>query len=93
VIAALECGFLEVAHKLYHGVRAIHESDTYLAILDEGRQDQARKLIFRVGTRRFGVPDELIRNTLFAITDLEKLEAIFDRLLDVRSWLELLQLP
>lgn len=33
------------------------ESDTYLAIIDEGREKQAKADLLLVGTRRFGPPD------------------------------------
>ena len=35
----------------------MHESDTYLAIVDEGCEKQAKKVILRFGTRRFGSAD------------------------------------
>jgi hypothetical protein len=83
----------EVARHLFQGVRAMRESDTYLAILDEGRLEEAKKLIFRLGQRRFGPPSEGIHARLTAETDLDRLEFLGERLLDVSSWEELLAAP
>jgi len=82
-----------VARQLFHGVKAMHESDTYLAILDEGREDEARKLIFQLGEELIGPPDEATRTVLLAITDLGRLEAIHKRLIRLRDWQKALQLP
>jgi hypothetical protein len=82
-----------VARELFRGVRAMRESDTYLAILDEGAEKEARKLIFQLGEEHAGPPDEATRTALLAITDLERLEAILSRLVRLRSWQEALKLP
>ena len=42
------------------------------------------------GRKRFGEPDAPTAAALQAITDLDRLEALSDRLLDVASWQELL---
>jgi hypothetical protein len=80
-------------NQLFQGVRAMRESDTYLAILDEGRVEEARKIILRLGRKRFGPPDESSLAFLNALSDPEKLEALSERLLDVSSWQELLEAP
>jgi hypothetical protein len=71
----------------------MHESSTYQAILDEGRMEQAHKLLLRQGCKRFGEPDEPTRQSLLAITDFEHLDLLSERLLDVASWQELLAKP
>ncbi len=75
----------------------MRESVTYQAILDEGREegriDEVRKLIVRLGQKRLGAPGERITATLAALTDLEHLERLHERLTDVQSWEELLALP
>jgi hypothetical protein len=71
---------------MWLGVRGMKESTTYQAILAE----EARKLVLRQGTKRFGPPLESWRTTLEEITDLERLENLSERLLDVESWEELL---
>ena len=79
----------------------MHESDTYQAILDEGRQEGLAKGLVKgkqttlmlLGRKRFGEPDEAVRQALLAITDVERLDVLSERLLDVSSvstWQELL---
>jgi hypothetical protein len=83
------------AYRLFSGVRAMRESSTYQAILDEGRDEgrveEARSLIFRLGTRQFGEPGESVRTRLAAISDLAVLEELLEKLIQVRSWRKLLQ--
>jgi hypothetical protein len=75
------------------------ESDTYLAILEEGeargekkfRTDEARRILLRLGSRRFGAPDAATQAAVEAITFLERLEQMADRILEVESWQELLK--
>ena len=68
----------------------MRESVTYMAILDEGRVEEARKIILRQGRKLFGPPDESTTAALTAIEDLERLELLSEQLLDVKSWQELL---
>jgi hypothetical protein len=81
------------AKPLFQGVLAMRESDTYMAILDEGREDEAKRMLFLLGEDRFGSADESIRAQINAITNLEQLEALGRRLLKVSSWQELLERP
>jgi hypothetical protein len=80
----------EQALQLFQGVRAMRDSDTYLAILDEGAVEEVKKLLFRFGQKSLGAPGEAVRATLAAMTDLERLERFFEHLGDVKSWQELL---
>ncbi|MCS6861010.1 MAG: DUF4351 domain-containing protein [Abditibacteriales bacterium] len=70
------------------------ESVTYQAILEEGRTEgktrEARTILLLQGTKRFGPPSEETRAALEAITSVERLEYLAQRLLDVSSWEELL---
>lgn len=86
--------------------RAMRESSTYQAILDEGRVEgrvegraegvvegrveEARAILLRQGRKRFGVPDERVQRTLEGISSRERLEELSERLLDVATWDELL---
>ena len=47
--------------------------------------------MLRLGRKRFGEPDEATQTALRSITDLERLERMSERLLDVAGWEELLQ--
>lgn len=69
----------------------LRESTTYQFILDEGRIDEARKLLVRQGQKHVGPPSEGISTALSAIKDFERLEHLHDRMDKVKSWEELLQ--
>jgi hypothetical protein len=71
----------------------MRDSDTYLAILDEGREDQTRRLILRLGRKHLGPEDEHTLTRLQGITDLDHLERIHDQATTASSWQELLDTP
>ena len=52
--------------------------------------EEAKALLLRLGSKRFGVPDASSQAALTAVTSLEALEQLADRLLEVESWQELL---
>jgi hypothetical protein len=85
----------DVARQVFRGVRAMRESDTYLAILDEGREEEAKSLILRQGQKRLGPADEATNVRLNGITDLARLEKMIDRLFDAtaKDWQDLLDTP
>ena len=79
------------AQTLLRGVReTMRESVTYQEIVEEGRLDKGREDILRIGTKRFGKPSRKIRQTISQIGDLDRLNALLDRTLEVSSWNELL---
>jgi predicted transposase YdaD len=83
------------------------ESTTYQSILAEGRAEgeaegkvkgalaEARKIVIRLGTPRFGPPAAAVRAALEGITDVERLEDLCARTLEPQaaSWEDLLGLP
>jgi hypothetical protein len=71
------------------------DSDTYLAILEEGEEAKAKNVILRQGQKRFGPPDESIAARLSGITDRDRLDRLIDRLFDATatSWQDLLDTP
>jgi hypothetical protein len=75
----------------------MRESDTYQAILDEGRAEGrvqgAQRALLHFGRKKLGEPDEATRDALLGITDLDRLDRLTDRLLEVSTWQELLQTP
>jgi hypothetical protein len=71
----------------------MRESDTFLAILDEGREIEARRLIRLLARRALGEPDEATVTRLEGITDIDRLERIFDRAGEASSWQDLLDTP
>ena len=66
----------DVAARIFRGVRAMDESDTYLAILDEGQEKGIRGVILLQGEDRLGPPDASVRAALQNITDLARLNRI-----------------
>jgi predicted transposase YdaD len=79
----------------------MRDSDTYQAILDEGREqgreqgrlEQAKKLLLRSGQKSLGAPGDTVTAAVTAITDLQRLEHMHELLGDVKTWQELLALP
>jgi hypothetical protein len=68
----------------------MRESVTYQAILDEGRVEALQKTILRQGRKLFGPADEGTTAAVTMIDDVQRLEFLSDRLLDVKSWRDLL---
>ncbi len=73
----------------------MRDSNTYLAILDEGREVEAKSVILRFAQRRFGPADEATQAMLTGITDPDRLDRLIDRLIDATatSWQDLLDPP
>ncbi len=59
----------------------------------EGRVEEARAIILRLGTARFGKPAKRTFAKLEAITDLAVLETLTDRLINATDWKDLLSAP
>jgi hypothetical protein len=81
------------ALQVFAGVHAMRESDTFLAILDEGREIEARRVIRLLGSDTLGEPDEPTVTRLEGITDIERLERIIRRSGKAASWQDLLDTP
>jgi hypothetical protein len=71
----------------------MRESDTYLAILDEGRLDEAKKWLLQIGEQLLGVPDQATRTTINGLTDLGRLDRMGARLTTAADWQDLLATP
>src|SRR5205814_7390055 len=83
----------DAAHRIFRGVRAMQESDTYLMILDEGQEKATREDILAFGEERFGPPDEAVRDQLANVTDLQRLKRMLRRAAQAASWQEVLETP
>jgi hypothetical protein len=83
----------DLARQVFRGVRAMRDSDTYMAILEEGREEQAKEDIRFLGQERFGPPDAAVVARLDAISDLARLNRIFVRSLKAANWEDLLNTP
>jgi len=95
-----------VAQQLARGVRRMRESSVYQAILEEGREsgillgreagreegsaDEARRILLRLGTRKFGPPNPATSAILDRVRDREMIETLIDGILHATSWPELL---
>ncbi len=87
----------EMVQTLLQGVKAMRESSTYQAILEEGWQEarqaqirRAQRLLLSLGQERFGAPSQKVRKRVERIEDLERLDALALRVLHVKTWEELL---
>jgi hypothetical protein len=67
------------------------ESTTYQAILEEGRLEEVREDIRRLGERKFHRPPPTrVQTTLEGILDLQQLRHFLERILEAGSWDELM---
>jgi hypothetical protein len=83
----------DAAVRIFRGVRAMQESDTYLMILDEGQEKAIRETILVLGEDRLGPPDETLKAGLNNITDLARLRRIVRHTPKAASWQEILDTP
>jgi predicted transposase YdaD len=87
-----------IAKTLLQGVRKMKDSVAYQAILREGKAEgkaegkieEAKRILLRQGRKRFGPPKTAIKSKIEAIADLVRLEYLSDRILDAKSWDELI---
>jgi hypothetical protein len=83
----------DVAARVFRGVRAMHESDTYLMILEEGQEKALRQVILALGEDRFGDPDEAVKDRLKEVTDLDRLMRMARKIPKAASWQDILETP
>jgi len=81
------------ARQLFRRVRAVQESTTYQAILDEGRADAFQRALLRWGRKHLGDPSPEIIAAVKAIDDVDRLERLGDHLDEASSWQQLLAIP
>ncbi len=83
----------ELTIQLLEGVQTMHESTTYQRIVNDGRLAEARRMLLRQGTKRFRDPDAATVAALEAIRDIDRLEALGERIIDpdVHDWQDLLR--
>jgi hypothetical protein len=94
---------------LLQGVKAMKESVTYQAILEEGKAEgerrgkvegeargkaeEARRILLLLGCDKFGEPSANVRADLDKLDDVNRLEELTLHLKQAASWQELLDLP
>jgi hypothetical protein len=71
----------------------MHESDTYLMILEEGQAKATRENNRVVGEERLGPCAEAVRSQLANITDLARLKRMHRRAVKAASWQEISGYP
>jgi hypothetical protein len=76
----------------FQGVRTVRESVAYQLILEEGRIEQLHRTLLQMPPKRIGEPDEMTRQAILAMTDVEQLEGLCKEMIDgsSSSWPELL---
>ncbi len=90
----------EFVFRFLEGVENMRESTTYQAVLREGRDEgriegrvaEGQRLVVRQGTKRFGEPDAATVAAIEAIQDIDRIEALGDRVVNmgIQTWDELL---
>jgi hypothetical protein len=83
----------DAAARIFRGIRVMQESDTYLAIIDEGQEKCARDDVLIIGEERFGPPTESVKAQLNAVTDLARLKRMVRRAVKAADWHEILDSP
>jgi Domain of unknown function (DUF4351) len=89
---------IERVSAMLFGIRGIEESSVYQGILKkgsaegivEGRIEGVREIVLRQGRKKFGPPGQKIEAEINALSNLERLYELVDRILDVSSWDDLL---
>ena len=66
------------------------ESTTYQAILRAGKLEEAKRILLRLGRKRFGPPKAAVKSNIESIADLVRLEHLSDRILAAKNWDELI---
>ncbi|MFN7803305.1 MAG: hypothetical protein ACK5TO_04790 [Planctomycetaceae bacterium] len=57
---------------------------------EEGRAEASRRILLVQGTKRFGTPSLKVRRKMTQISDVRVIETLVLRILDAKSWAELL---
>jgi predicted transposase YdaD len=74
------------------GKNVLELSSVYQAAIEEGREQgeisQARTMLLRLGRKRLGEPSVKTLAMIEAITEIEKLDQLTERILDIESWSE-----
>jgi len=100
-VALILCGLRHDDDAIRRAERMIEDllqdSRTYQLWLkrgeDRGRTEEARRLLTRLGTRRFGAPPAAVEAALAAVTDREWLDRMFDAADTAAGWDDLLSTP
>ena len=72
--------------QLFRGVHGMKDSVTYQEIVEEGARSRRPRSSCSAAAESIGTPSDLVENAVRSITDLGRLEELFDRILDVADW-------
>ena len=70
-------------------VAKMKEIPAFRIMYDEGREEEVRTMLIRLGRRKFGSPSPSIQSRIAAMTDVEVLEDRLEQLMTANSWEEL----
>jgi hypothetical protein len=78
------------------GIRGIEEPSVYQDIFAKGRaeglaEEVRKSVLLRQGRKKFGPPSEAVVSQLNAIEEIDRLNDLIERILDAKSWDELLE--
>lgn len=59
--------------------------------IDQGRTQEARSLLLKLGQRRFGKPSQAVLERINATAALGRLETMIERIVDAAGWDALLK--
>ena len=68
----------------------MEESSSYQLIMERGEARGERRTLLRLGRKKFGEPDSATLALVERLTDIDRLETLLERILDVTTWQELL---
>ena len=77
---------------VYQGILADGRAEGLAEGLAKGLAKGERRGLLRLGTKRLGAPDAEALAALESITSLQRLDELADRLLDVETWRDLLEI-
>ncbi len=87
-------GMIRGVYKMLFGIHGIEESSIYQDIFQKGEAkgavQEARKILIRHGTKKFGPPGEQALAQIAALDHLDRLHDPVDGVFDVGTWDELL---
>ena len=80
----------EFVAQLFQGVNDMEESSTYQLILERGERKALIRTLLRLGRKKLGEPDAATIALVERLTDVDRIQNLTDRILEVATWQELL---
>ena len=80
----------EFVEHLFQGVPEMEESSTYQLIEERGERKALIRTLLRLGRKKIGEPDAATIASIERLTDVDRVQALTERILDVTTWQELL---